>query len=134
MIILCESGLSTLSSGPSQAYGKFLPHLQISFHRTNRKHNVFFNWAIPGLFYSIFVFSGLADLKILLSMSGFEPRISGVGSDRSANCATTTVHRKHNVRWQLFTQISHFCLLNLEILGNQTDVINIRDLSAIYKL
>ena len=27
-------------------------------------------------------------------MSGFEPRISGVGSDRSANCATTTAQRE----------------------------------------
>ena len=29
----------------------------------------------------------------ILPMSGFEPRISGVGSDRSANCATTTALR-----------------------------------------
>ena len=26
----------------------------------------------------------------IMPMSGFEPGISGVGSDRSANCATTT--------------------------------------------
>ena len=25
-------------------------------------------------------------------MTGFEPRTSGVGSDRSTNCATTTAH------------------------------------------
>ena len=25
-------------------------------------------------------------------MTGFEPQVSGVGSDRSANCATTTAH------------------------------------------
>ena len=28
----------------------------------------------------------------ILPLSGFELRISGVGSDRSANCATTTAH------------------------------------------
>ena len=30
-------------------------------------------------------------------MSGFEPRISGVGSDRSANCATTTALKNLNL-------------------------------------
>ena len=27
-------------------------------------------------------------------MTGFEPRISGVGGDRSTNCATITVHSR----------------------------------------
>ena len=54
----------------------------------------FFNWAIPGLFFFIFVLSGLQltdiyNRKIFLPMSGFEPWISGIRSDRSANCATT---------------------------------------------
>ena len=55
----------------------------------------FCNWAIPGLFFFIVVFSGLQLTynyvsKILLPMSRFEPWISGVGCDHSANCATTT--------------------------------------------
>ena len=28
-------------------------------------------------------------------MSGFEPRTSGIGSDRSANCATTPAQHKN---------------------------------------
>ena len=30
---------------------------------------------------------------MVLLMSGFEPRISGVGSDRAINCAATTAQR-----------------------------------------
>ena len=29
-----------------------------------------------------------------MSMEGFEPRISGLGSDRFATCATTTAYQK----------------------------------------
>ena len=34
-------------------------------------------------------------------MIGFEPRISGVGSDRTTNCTTTTDHgpTKNNKNW-----------------------------------
>ena len=57
--------------------------------------NFFFEWAIPGLFFFIFVLVGsqLTDKYvrcISLPMSGFKPRIPGVGSDRSANCPATT--------------------------------------------
>ena len=51
------------------------------------------NWAIPGLFFFIFVLSTVsskyAHYRILL-VTGFEPWISGIGGDRSANWATTT--------------------------------------------
>ena len=47
-------------------------------------------WAIPGLFFFIFVFSNLRLADKTLPMSGFELRISGVGSNRSTNWATTT--------------------------------------------
>ena len=51
-------------------------------------------WAIPGLFFFNFVFSiiQLVDKLVdkILSMTGYEPRISDVGSDHSTNWATTT--------------------------------------------
>ena len=60
----------------------------------------FFNWAIPGLFFFIFVCSGLQltynYVLILLLLSGFELWISGGGCNRSANCATTMAIKKWN--------------------------------------
>ena len=57
----------------------------------NRLKHIPKKWAIPGLFFFIFVFSTVnskyVDYKILL-MTGFEPQTSGIGSDRSANWAT----------------------------------------------
>ena len=50
---------------------------------------IFFKWAIPGLFFFIFVFSIVQWVDKILPMSGFEPRNSGVRSDRSANWAKT---------------------------------------------
>ena len=41
-------------------------------------------------FFFIFVFSIIQFVDKILPMSGFEPRISGVGSNRSTNWATTT--------------------------------------------
>ena len=50
--------------------------------------------AIPGLFFFIFVFSVQLTVNIdqykFLPMTGFKPQTSGIGSDRSTNCATTT--------------------------------------------
>ena len=50
-------------------------------------------WAIPGLFSFIFVFSNTQlivnkysiEINKFLPMTGFEPRTSGIGSDRSTN-------------------------------------------------
>ena len=50
----------------------------------------------PSLFFFIFIFSKLQFTNIrniLLLMLGFKPQISGVGSDRCPNCATTTAHK-----------------------------------------
>ena len=50
--------------------------------------SVFLKWAIPGLFFFIFVFSIHLTVNVqykFLPMYGFEPRISGMGSDRSTN-------------------------------------------------
>ena len=50
--------------------------------------SVFLKWAIPGLFFFIFVFSIHLTVNVqykFLPMSGFEPRTSGMGSDRSTN-------------------------------------------------
>ena len=52
------------------------------------------NWAIPGLFFFIFRLFWIAMTEkynwiITMPMSGIALRISGVGSDRSANWATT---------------------------------------------
>ena len=45
-------------------------------------------WAIPGLFFFIFVFSIQLTVIVeyeLLPMTGYEPRTSGIGSNRSTN-------------------------------------------------
>ena len=48
-------------------------------------------WAVPSLFFLIFVFSTQLTITIcLICLTGFESRISGVGGDRSTNWATTT--------------------------------------------
>ena len=50
--------------------------------------------AIPGLFFLYFRLYNTVDSKQMfdksLPMTGFEPRIFGVGGDRSTNWATTT--------------------------------------------
>ena len=57
---------------------------------------VFFKWAIPGLLSLFSFFQYTVDSKQMfyinkfLPMTGFEPRTSGIGSDRSTNWATTT--------------------------------------------
>ena len=56
---------------------------------------VFFlkKWAIPCLFFFIFVFSIQITVNVqynFLPMTGFEPRTSGVGSNRATYWATTT--------------------------------------------
>ena len=55
----------------------------------------------------------------ILPMSGFELRISGVGSDRSANCATTTaqrcrliIHTKYSYFWWISTG-GKFCSIKI---------------------
>ena len=53
----------------------------------------FLQWAIPGLFFSILVFSIQLTVNVectFLPMTGYEPRTFGIGSDCSTNRATTT--------------------------------------------
>ena len=53
----------------------------------------FKKWAIPGLFFFIFVFSIQLTVNVqynFLLMTGFEQQTSGNGSNRSTNWATTT--------------------------------------------
>ena len=66
---------------------------------TAQTSNLLKKWAIPGLFFSLFSsFQYTVDSKQMfninkfLLMTGFEPRTSGIGSDRSTNWATTTAH------------------------------------------
>ena len=49
-------------------------------------------WAIPGLYFLIFVLSIVRLVDKILPMSGFEPQISGVRSNHSTNWATTNNH------------------------------------------
>ena len=35
-------------------------------------------------------------------MAGFEPRITGIGSDRSTNCATTTAHEPNKLPHRMY--------------------------------
>ena len=70
------------------------------FNSSSSITHSFFKWAIPGLFFCIFRLFWIAiDSYVqdnLLPMSGFELRISSAGSDRSANCATTTAFITHS--------------------------------------
>ena len=53
--------------------------------------SIFLKCAIPGLFFLIFVFSIQLTVNVqykILQMTGFEPRASGIGSERSTNWAT----------------------------------------------
>ena len=55
-------------------------------------HSFIFRMAIPGLFFFNFVLSTVNGKHVhfkILPMAGFEWRTSGIGSDRSANWATT---------------------------------------------
>ena len=69
--------------------------LQMNFHMIS-----LLTFAIPGLFFLIFVFSIQLIVNVqynFLPMTGFKPRTSGIRSDRSTNWATTTVHL--NIYW-----------------------------------
>ena len=66
----------------------------------------FKKWAIPGLFFFIFVCSIQLTVNVrhkFLPMTGFEPRTSGFGSDRSTNWATTTA-----LSFDLFLPLQQF--------------------------
>ena len=58
------------------------------------KNSFLKKWTIPGLFFLYFRLFNTVDSEQMfdksLPMTGFEPRISGVGGDRSTNWATTT--------------------------------------------
>ena len=75
----------------------------------------FFNWAIPGLFFFIFVFSVQLTVNIdqykLLPMTGFETRTSGIRSDHSTNCATTTAILFYSSSLILFLNLWYFYLV-----------------------
>ena len=63
-----------------------------------KKSSYWKKWAIPGLFFFIFVFSIQLTVNVrykFLPMTGFEPRTSGIGSNRSTNWATTTAHKEN---------------------------------------
>ena len=54
---------------------------------------IFFKMGLSRLLFLYFrLFNMKQSTDEFLLMVGFEPRISGVGSDRSANCVTTTAH------------------------------------------
>ena len=59
---------------------------------TAQHHHNFtiFNWAILRPHFLYFVFSIKSIAYLILPTTGFEPRISGVGNDRSTSWATTT--------------------------------------------
>ena len=73
-------------------------------------------WANTGLFFFIFVFSTVNSkynqCKIL-PMTGFEPRISGFGSDRSANWATTTAQSDTSLPRTFNTILYDWCYMTL---------------------
>ena len=78
---------------------------------------IFFKkWAIPGLFFFIFVFSIQLTVNVeykFLPMTGFEPQTSGIGSDRSTNWATTTtLIYLISVIWLMVShyECKHWCL------------------------
>ena len=67
-------------------------------------------------------------------MTGFEPRSSGIGSDCSANCATTTAHWLFNFKLACLNYLSltAYCLLHkltfhVGIFGKQIDIRSTRN-------
>ena len=58
---------------------------------------VFIKVALPASFFFIFVF--LTVISKHVNSTGFEPRTSGIGSDPSANWATTTVFLTYQKLW-----------------------------------
>ena len=83
----------------------------------------FLNGPFSATFSFVFFYSGLqltdklhSKTNLCLPMLGFKPRISGVRSDRSANCATNTAHRYNNLL------LAGFCLkirqVNQKVAGN----------------
>ena len=80
-------------SAPNQCLGR----LQLG-HCTNWIQAHFFKWAVPGFFFFIFVFSIQLTINVqykFFLMTGFEPRTSGIGSDRFTDWATTTAPQAH---------------------------------------
>ena len=63
--------------------------------RWNSRRMFLPQWAIPSLFFFIFVISIVQLVDKILLMTGFELRISGVGCDCSTNWATTTALKTH---------------------------------------
>ena len=72
-------------------------------------------WTIPGLFLIYFglFYKQLTQIKfeIFLLISGFDLRISGVGGDRFASCATTTAQKKMYSELSIHIYILKPCLV-----------------------
>ena len=81
----------------------------------------FLKWVIPGLFFFIFVFSiQLTENNVqykFCPLTGFESQTSGVGSNRSTNCLTTTEILCHH-NFLIFTKLA-FVLFIFSIQLNQ---------------
>ena len=70
-------------------------HASVPSSLLNFSIEVFFSWAILGLFFFIFVFSTVNSKFVqynILPMIGFELRTSGIGRNRSASLATPLPH------------------------------------------
>ena len=97
-----------LSYGPVLCYTIILGtthsvFLILLFWIIKTKVATFFEVAFPGLFFFIFVFSIQLTVNAqynFLQMTGFEPRTSGVESDRSTNWVITTARKlQYLLRW-----------------------------------
>ena len=67
------------------------------YQNRNKIVLIFFKWAIPGLFFFIFVFSIKLTVNVqyyFLSMTGFKPWSSGVGIKHSTNWVATIARNK----------------------------------------
>ena len=66
-------------------------HMTASFlpeWSSTQVEHLIFKWAIPGLFFFIFVFSIQLTVNVqykILPMTGFEPQTTGIGSNCSTN-------------------------------------------------
>ena len=101
----------------------FLAKTQIAFTKMVSIYAIFYNWVIPCLFFFIYVLSTVNSKYIhyiILPMTGFELRTSGIGCDRSTNWATTNAHRWLIVR----SNLSHLVFVEYEKNGKAIEMVN----------
>ena len=88
--VLCKLNKYLCVSSPDKAHSLLGKFYFCVLETCLRGSCIFFKWAIPGLFFFVFNISIQLRVNNFLPITGFEPRTSRIGRDRSTNWATTT--------------------------------------------